>query len=113
MPAVTEPTNTSSEAESSSNRPTGAELRRLKGMAQRLDTVTRLGHGGLSPTFIAAVNHELANHELVKIKFTDFKDQKKELAAKLAEATNSHLIWIIGHVAVLYRKAAKPAAATE
>ena len=110
---MTESTQTPTPSPEPTGRPSGAELRRLKGMAQRLNTVTRLGHGGLSPTFIAAVNHELANHELVKIKFTDFKDQKKELAAKLAEATNSHLIWVIGHVAVLYRKAAKPSAAAE
>lgn len=90
-----------------SRPPSGAELRRLKGQAQRINTVTRLGHAGLTPAFVTAVQRELANHELVKIKFTDHKEEKHEISEQLAKATGSHLIWVIGHVAVLYRK--KPA----
>jgi RNA-binding protein YhbY len=37
------------------------------------------------------------------VKFDDFKDQKKELAPLLAEKTSSHLIHLVGNVAVLYR----------
>lgn len=91
----------------SSRPPSGAELRRLKGQAQRINNVTRLGHAGLTPAFVTAVQQELANHELVKIKFTDHKEEKHEISEQLAKATGSHLIWVIGHVAVLYRK--KPA----
>ena len=87
-------------------------IKRLRGLAQRISTVTRLGHGGLSPAFIASVNHELANHELVKIRFTDFKDQRHELAPQLAAATASHLVCVIGHVAVLYRKQTEPTGAS-
>jgi len=98
------------------SKPSGAELRRLKGQAQRIGTVTRLGRAGLTPAFIAGVNQDLVNHELVKIKFTEFKDQKHELSEQLAKATDSQLIWVIGHVAVLYRKrldtATEPAPAT-
>lgn len=97
MIAVTDSTQTTS-------KPSGTELRRLKGQAQRISTVTRLGRAGLTPAFIAGVNQNLINHELVKIKFTEFKDQKHELSEQLAKATDSHLIWVIGHVAVLYRK---------
>jgi RNA-binding protein len=55
----------------------------------------------------------LAQHELVKIKFSDFKEQKKELAPLLAEKTSSHLIMRVGNVMVLHRpKPATDAAAT-
>lgn len=97
-----------SKANNTARAVSGAELRRLKGLAQRISNVTRLGHAGLTPAFITAVNQELANHELVKIKFTDHKEEKHEISEQLAKATNSHLIWVIGHVAVLYRKSAKP-----
>ena len=39
----------------------------------------------------------------MKIKFADFKDQKKELAPQLAEKTGSHLIMRVGNVMVLHR----------
>jgi RNA-binding protein len=40
----------------------------------------------------------------VKVKFVDFKDDKKTLSPQLAEKTSSHLIMRVGNVAVLYRK---------
>jgi RNA-binding protein YhbY len=42
------------------------------------------------------------------VKFSDFKDQKKELAPQLASRTESELIMRVGNVAVLFR--ARPAA---
>ena len=104
----------SSSAAANNPRPTSSEIRKLKSQAQRISNVTRLGHAGVTPAFIKGVQQELASHELVKVKFTDFKEQKEELGKQIADATGSHLIWIIGHVAVLYkRKAASKAAATE
>ena len=45
----------------------------------------------------------LKDHELVKVKLADFKDQRKEIAPQLAEKTGSHLVALVGHVIVLYR----------
>lgn len=68
----------------------------------------KVGKAGLSEGFIKSVDAALAQHELVKIKFADFKEQKKELAPALAEKTSSHLIMRVGNVMVLHRP--KPAA---
>lgn len=103
-PAAAETTAPGDTSADASGRPRGAELRRLKGIAQRISNVTRLGHAGVTPAFVAGVSRELANHELVKVKFTDFKDQRHELADQIAAATGSHVVTVIGHVAVLYRK---------
>lgn len=81
-----------------------AELRKLKAQAQRLDASIKLGRAGLSPDFVAALDRELALHGLVKVKFTEFKDQRRELAREMAGRTHSHLIWVVGHVAVLFRR---------
>ena len=51
----------------------------------------------------------LAQQELIKIKFVDFKEEKKTLAPLLAEKTSSHLVMRVGNVVVLYREAADPA----
>ena len=57
----------------------------------------------MSPQFLAALHVELDRHELVKVKFDEFKEQKKELAPQLAEKSGSHLVTRVGNVVVLYR----------
>ena len=86
---------------------TNAKIRELKARGQLLKPALKVGHDGLSPQFIGALDETLKHHELVKVKFADFKEQKKELAPQLAEKTGSELIMRVGNVAVLFR--AKPA----
>ncbi len=85
-----------------------SQVRKFKAAAQLLDAMLKIGKAGLSEGFIKSVDAALAQHELVKIKFADFKEQKKELAPALAEKTSSHLIMRVGNVMVLHRP--KPAA---
>ena len=80
-----------------------AQIRKLKGMAQRMDASLKVGKQGLSDGFIKTLNEELDRHELVKLKFVEFKEQRKELAPQLAEKTHSHLVTLLGNVVVLYR----------
>jgi RNA-binding protein len=80
-----------------------AQVRDLKAQAQRLKATLKLGKEGLSPQFLAALDEVLKHHELVKVKFDEFKEQKKELAPQLAEKSGSHLVTRVGNVAVLYR----------
>ena len=86
---------------------TNAQIRRLKAQAQQLNATLKIGKEGLSPQFLAALDHELNHRGLVKVKFDEFKEQKKELAPQLAEKSRSHLVTRVGNVAVLYRP--KPA----
>lgn len=79
-------------------------VRKLKGFAQKLDPVLALGKSGASDAFVKSLDEALAQHELVKVKFAAFKDERKTLAPQLAEKTGSHLVWIVGHVAVFYRQ---------
>jgi RNA-binding protein len=81
-----------------------AQIRALKARAQLLKPTLKIGKEGLTPRFIAALDEELKRHELVKVKFDDFKEQKKELSPQLAERTASHLIMRVGNVAVLWRE---------
>ena len=83
-------------------------IRKLKAQAQRMDATLKVGKQGLSAEFLKSVDEVLGHRELIKVKFTEFKDEKKELAAALAGKTASHLIQLVGNVAVLYRE--KPSA---
>jgi RNA-binding protein len=82
---------------------TNAQIRAFKAQAQRLKATLKVGKEGLSVQFLAALDEALKHHELIKVKFDDLKEEKKELAPQLAEKSGSHLITRIGHVVVLYR----------
>jgi len=85
-----------------------AEKRDLKARAQRLEPAIRLGHGGASEAFLKGLDEALSLHGLVKVKFTDHKDEKKTLAPDIAEKTGSELIMRVGNVAVYYRPKSDP-----
>jgi RNA-binding protein len=85
------------------------QISKLKGMGQLIEPIIRIGHAGLSDALIASLNQALNDHELVKVKFSDFKDQKKILSPQLAERTNSYLVMRVGNVVVLYREQADTA----
>ena len=85
-------------------RPSNPEIRKLKAAAQRMKATFKVGKAGLSPQFLQSVDDGLKHHELIKVKFDEFKEQKKELAPVLAEKTSSHLVMQVGNVAVLYRQ---------
>jgi RNA-binding protein len=80
-----------------------SQLRKFKAAAQHLEPMLKVGKAGLSDGFVRSLDAALAQHDLVKIKFVEFKDQKKELAPQLAEKTSSHVIMRVGNVVVLHR----------
>lgn len=89
---------------------TNAEIRKFKARGQLLEPMFKVGKAGLSEGFLKSVDEALSHHELIKIKFTEFKEQKKTLAPLLAEKTASQMIMRVGNVVVIYRK--KPPQAT-
>jgi len=82
---------------------TNAQIREFKARAQRMKTTVKVGKDGLSPQFLAGLDEALRHNELLKVKFDEFKDQKKELAPQLAEKTGSQLVTRVGNVVVLFR----------
>lgn len=88
---------------------TNSTISKLKSLAQKLEPLLALGKAGATDAFLKSLDEALGQHELVKLKFAAFKDERKTLAPQLAEKTNSHLIWIVGHVAVFYRQQTDPA----
>ena len=79
------------------------QIRKFKAATQHLEPMFKVGKAGLSEGFIRSVDVALTQHELVKIKFAEFKAEKKELAPQLAEKTASYLIMRVGNVMVLHR----------
>jgi RNA-binding protein len=88
---------------------TGVQRRKLKSLAHDLRPVVQIGKQGLSASIIAATNEALEVHELIKVKFLDYQDEQRTLAGELAQATGSQLVFVIGHIAILYRRQPDPA----
>jgi RNA-binding protein len=81
-------------------------LRELKRRAQLLQPVVKVGHEGLSDGLLAALDRALADHGLVKVRFTDHKDERKELARELAARSGSAIVLLVGHTVTLHRPSA-------
>lgn len=64
-----------------------------------------VGQKGVTEALIKSVDENLTVHELIKVKFIDFKEktQKQELSSQISKATQSVLAGMVGHVAILYR----------
>ncbi len=80
----------------------------LRSLAHHLKPVVIVGKNGISAQFIGSVDLALKDHELIKVKFGEFKEAKKEISAEIAQATKSALIEIIGNIAVFYRPHLQP-----
>ena len=83
---------------------TGAQRKYLRGLAHSLRPVVQAGKNGITPELLRAVDEALEHHELIKVKFVDFKEEKKELTEEIAERTSSEAVGLIGNVAILYRR---------
>ena len=76
----------------------------LRSKAHHLEPVVLIGKNGVTDGAIEAVNKALDTRELIKIKFREYKDEKKSLSYQLAESTESHIVGTIGHTVILFRK---------
>lgn len=81
-----------------------SERKRLKSIAHHLRPVIQIGRNGVTDAVIKAIDKALLDHELIKIKYMDFKEERRELTSGIAEKTGSIIIAGIGNIAILYRK---------
>jgi len=88
----------------------GYQKKYLKGLAHGMKPVAYVGQKGLSSTVSQAIDESLATHELIKVKFVDFKEKvlKEEIAGAIEQETASELVGMIGHVAIFYREQPDP-----
>jgi len=86
----------------------GHQRAALMKYAHDLKPVATVGKQGLSPEVAAHVDRELAQHELIKIRFTDYKSVRHDITEQLSRDLSAALVQVIGHVGVLYRPAESP-----
>ena len=86
----------------------GQQRSYLSKQAQELNPIVYIGKNGLREGVISSLDKALSDHELVKVRFIDFKDDRKEISHALEEATDSILVRVIGNVGIFYRPAKNP-----
>lgn len=80
----------------------------LRKKAHDLKPVVMLGKNGLTEKVTRAIDKALEDHELIKVKFVDYKDEKKILARTVSENLDANLISVIGNIAIIYRESSDP-----
>ncbi len=84
----------------------GLQAKYLRGLAHGLKPVVFVGQKGVTDALIASTKEAFDRHELIKIKFIDFKEkeQKKEIAEAIELNADCLMVGQIGHVAIFYRQ---------
>jgi RNA-binding protein len=86
----------------------GAQRKHLRSQAHHLKPLVMIGAKGVTDQLIGSVDLALKDHELIKVKFGEFKEDKTEISGQIAQATNSEVVGIIGNIAILYRHHPEP-----
>ncbi len=83
----------------------GFQKKYLRGLAHSAKPVVHIGRQGIGDTVIRSTDDALNTHELIKIKFQDFKEkaQKIALCDEIKLRTGAELVGMTGHVALFYR----------
>lgn len=84
---------------------TSFQAKHLRALAHHLKPVVLVGQKGIRPSLLGSIQEALDAHELIKIKFLDFKDRrlKAECLAEIERRTDCCRAGLIGHTAILYR----------
>lgn len=78
----------------------------LKGIAMTTEPIFQIGKSSLTPELTTAVGEALEKRELVKISvLQNCLDDPKDMAARLADRTQSEVVQVIGKKIVLYSQA--------
>lgn len=87
---------------------TSAQRKWLRGMSHALRPVVQIGKQGLTEATLRQVDEALNDHELIKVQAVVPREEKDEVAARLASELGAEVAGHIGHVIILYREHPDP-----
>ena len=88
---------------------TRQQQKRFRAIGHELHPVVTIAGKGLSESVAEECERALNDHELIKVRITaEDREHKPQLVGALLETTTAELVQLIGHVALIYRPAAKP-----
>jgi RNA-binding protein len=82
----------------------GKQRRYLRGLGNELKAMVYMGREGISEGLLQSLEEVYTHHELIKVKVErNCPLDRREAGQRLAEASNSHLVQVLGYTVLLYR----------
>lgn len=83
----------------------GKDRAALRKAAHHLEAIVHVGQGGVTAAVIASLDDALRTHELVKVQLGKRLEMPaRDAASRLAGATKSEVIQVIGKTCTVYRQ---------
>jgi RNA-binding protein len=88
----------------------GFQKRVLRGFAHSMKPTVFIGQKGITEAVGRSAEDALCRHELIKLKFIEFKEKekKKAIVQELEVMTGAETVGIVGHTAILFRQHSDP-----
>jgi RNA-binding protein len=87
---------------------TGKQRRALRALGHHLKAVLQIGHAGVTPGLLAALEQALHDHELVKVRLLETSPEPRaDVAVALAAASGSEVAQVLGRTVLLYKPRAE------
>jgi RNA-binding protein len=88
----------------------GFQKKYLRGLAHGKKPLVLIGQKGMSPSLIQAIDEALDTHELIKVKFNEFKekDEKAAVVEIVETQTGAEMVGMICHMAIFFRQQKDP-----
>ena len=88
----------------------GFQKKYLRGLAHGLKPVVLIGQKGLTKELLKSAELALDSHELIKLKFNDFKEkeQKEEISKAFEKGTGAELVGSVGHIYIYFKQQDNP-----
>ncbi len=83
----------------------GRQKRHLRSLAHHLKVVVQVGKNGLTPTVLESIGEALSRHELIKVRFSGDRKEKRVFSEALAGELGAEPVGRVGHVGIFYRQA--------
>ena len=84
------------------------QRRKLKKLAHHIKPFINIGKQGLVDGVIHSIKEKIEKEELIKVKFSQNKEDKILLSKELIKKTESEEVRLIGHTLILYKKSKNP-----
>ena len=82
---------------------TSKQRKYLRAAAHHIDPIVLIGKNGFFEGASIAIDNALNIHELIKIKFREFKDERKDIGIQISNELKCEIIGQVGNTIILYR----------
>ena len=76
---------------------------KLRSLAHHIKPSVYIGKSGLTDGALESINQSLESHELIKVKFNESKESKKDLISSAEDKLSAFIVGSIGNTLIIFR----------